>query len=148
VARPFSFINRLAGVFDDPTQAADAARRLVAAGIPDEDIDLLRGEEGVRTIDSSGSRSLGQRAVRVSQYLSADSSADFVIYDAALREGRAVVAARIRDRSLKPAAIAAMRDAGGHFISFYGRFQTEEIDRWRGEPIAEPPFLPPPRARE
>jgi hypothetical protein len=135
-------------VFDDPTRSADAARRLVAAGIPDADITLLRGEEGARVIDSSGSQSWAQRAVRISQYLSADSSADFVIYDKALREGRAVVAARIRDRSLMPAAIAAMRDAGAHFINFYGRFQTEEIDRWRGEPIAEPPFLPPPRTRE
>lgn len=143
----FSFLNQLVGVVDDPTQAADAARRLVAVGIPGTDISLLRGEEGVRRIDSSGGQSWSARAVRVSQYLSTDQSADFVVYDAALRDGRTVVAARLRDRSLKPEAVEALRAAGAHFVNFYGRFQTEEIDRWRGPELVEPPFLPPPRMK-
>lgn len=26
----------------------------------------------------------------------------------------------------------AARQFGGHFVNYYGRFATEEIDRWRG----------------
>lgn len=145
--RSISFINRLVAVVDDPTAATEVASRLVAAGIPAEDVTVLRGEQGARLLDHAGARSWGARIWRIAQYLSTDQSSDYVVYDAALRDGRAVIAVRFRDRALKDAAIELMRQAGAHFINFYGRFQTEEIARWRGPEIVYPPLMPPPRIR-
>jgi hypothetical protein len=143
----FSFINRLVAVIDDPAAARQIASHLVEAGIPAEDVEVLVGEQGARLLDHAGARSWGARLWRIAQYLSTDQSSDYVVYDAALRDGRAVIAVRFRDRALKDAAIELLRKAGAHFINFYGRFQTEEIARWRGHEIVYPPLMPPPRAR-
>ncbi len=40
--------------------------------------------------------------------------------------------AKVRGDGRKAAAIAAIRANGGHFINYYGRFATEEVERWRG----------------
>jgi len=61
-----------------------------------------------------------------------DQLVDMAQYEQAVREGRAVLMVRPRDEAPKAAAIAAMRRHGGHFINYYGRFATEEIERWRG----------------
>ena len=64
------------------------------------------------------------------------------MYDAAIKDGRTVVAVRIADRKRKADAIRVALAAGGHFLNFYGRLQTEEISRWRGPELVLPPFLP------
>lgn len=134
--------NHLVGVFDDHPAAVTAARRLTDLGIPDADIHLLRGEEGARVFDSDGRTGTWLRLSRLSQYFSADQSSDFPMYDAAIRDGRTVLAVRIADRKVKTDAIRAVLESGGHFVNFYGRLQTEEVSRWRGEELVFPPFLP------
>ena len=56
-------------------------------------------------------------------------------YEAALREGRTVLAVATRDRATTLRAVEVLRAAGGHFINHFGRLSTEEFARWRG---AEP----------
>jgi len=144
----FSFINKLVAVVDDPADAPGLIRRLTEAGIAESDISLLRGEEGERRIDSTGSQSWSARAVRISQYLGTDQSADYIVYEAAVHAGRSVIAVHFKDRRLKPVAIDILKASPAHFINFYGRLQTEEINRWRGPELVLPDFLPPPRARK
>ena len=53
-------------------------------------------------------------------------------YEAALREGRSVVAVRTLNRVETMRAVDAMKAAGGHFINRFGRLATEEFSRWQG----------------
>jgi hypothetical protein len=53
-------------------------------------------------------------------------------YEAALRDGRTVVAVRTADRPGSLRAVEVLRSAGGHFINRFGRLATEEFVRWRG----------------
>jgi hypothetical protein len=60
-----------------------------------------------------------------------DQMPDFVLYEAALLDGRAVLAERVTSTEAKLAARQILHDHGAHFINFYGRFVTEELDPWR-----------------
>ncbi|MBX3032243.1 MAG: hypothetical protein KF809_19035 [Chloroflexi bacterium] len=138
----FSLIDRLVGVIDDPTHAEVARQRLVALGIPAADIEVLTGEADAQRLDSTGEGGWWHRLVRVSQYMVADQSTELVMYDAALRDGRAVIAVRLKDRQHKAEATRILQEAGAHLLSFHGRIQTEEISRWRGPELVQPPVLP------
>ena len=137
-----SLANHLVAVFDDHPAAVTAARGLTGVGVPDSDIHLLRGEEGARAFDSDGHSGAWSRLSRLSQYFSSDQSSDYPMYDAAIRDGRTVLAVHLPDRTHKADAVRVVLEAGGHFINFYGRLQTEEIARWRGPELVLPPFLP------
>lgn len=138
----FSMINRLVGVVDDPADTDTIRDRLLAIGIPLEDIEVLVGREGAVRLDSTGGGGWRQRIVRLTQYLITDQSTEYVMQDAALRDGRALMAVLIRDASVKQTAIDVLKDAGAHLISFFGRIQTQEITRWRGEELVRPTFVP------
>lgn len=138
----FSLINRLVGVVDDPADTARISARLEGIGIAAEDIVVLFGQEGVELLDSTGGAGWRHWVVRLTQYLIVDQSTEFVLHDAALRDGRALLTARIRDRSLKREAVRVLHEEGAHLISFFGRIQTEEISRWRGPELVRPAFIP------
>jgi hypothetical protein len=137
-----SLANHLVAVFDDHPDAVRAAAALSRQGIPDADLHLLRGEEGARAFDGDGHSSRWLRLSRLTGYFSADQSSDNPMYDAAIKDGRTVLAVHLPDRARKPEAIRAVLAANGHFVNFYGRLQTEEVARWRGEELVLPPFLP------
>jgi hypothetical protein len=105
----FSLINRLVGVVDDPADTDRIRARLEAAGIPAEDIEVLVGREGAIRLDSTVGGGWRQRVVRLTQYLVTDQSTEYVMQDAALRDGRALVAVLLRDRSRKSAATRCSR---------------------------------------
>lgn len=137
-----SLINRLVGVVDDPADTGRIGERLEAIGIPGDDIDVLVGPEGAVRLDSTGGTSWWRRVVRVTQFMTVDQSTEYQMLDAALRDGRAVMAIHIRDRSLKEPAVEVLRAEGAHLISFFGRILTEEITRWRGAELVRPAVLP------
>lgn len=138
----FSLINRLVGVVDDPADTERIRERLQALGIPAEDIEVLVGREGAIRLDSTGGLGWRERLVRLVQYLITDQSTEYVMQDAALRDGRALVAVLLRDRSRKAPAVEVLKAEGAHLISFFGRIQTEEITRWRGKELVRPRFVP------
>jgi hypothetical protein len=70
--------------------------------------------------------------------MAADQAVDMATYQAALRDGRAVVILHVPDRAERQRAIDVLRTAGAHFMNHYGRFATEDISRWRGEPLEVP----------
>ena len=120
--------------------AAAAAAALHAAGIPDHDISILRGEEGAARLDGTGSvNGVTARLRRLVSFTLMDQLVDMAIYEQAVREGQVVVMVKARGEG-KAAAMRVLREHGGHFINYYGRFATEELERWRG-PEPEIPSL-------
>jgi hypothetical protein len=135
--RPARFIgyptDSLLAVLPDPEVAASVAAELKAAGIPDRDITVLRGEEGATRFDPTGAvHGLVARLRRIVSFTVMDQLPDMAWYDAAIRAGQAVVMARVRGDDRKAEATRITKGHGGHFINYYGRFATEEIARWRG----------------
>jgi hypothetical protein len=141
--RSFAYpTDQLLAVVDDPAAAASAGRALVAAGIPAADVTVLRGDEGADRLDGLGS--VGgpwRRIVRAFQFMTMDQMPDFLTYEAALRDGRAVVAVRALDRPTMLRARDILVEADAHFMNFFGRLSTEELSRWRGPELAAPDYM-------
>lgn len=141
--RSFAYpTNQLLAVLDDPAAAAESGRALVAAGFAPGDVTVLRGDEGADRLDGLGA--VGgpwRRLVRAFQFMTMDQMPDFLTYEAALRDGRAVVAVRVADRPGLLRARDLLSGAGGHFMNYFGRVSTEELARWRGPELDVPDYM-------
>jgi hypothetical protein len=132
----------LLSVIPDAEAAAAAAAALRAAGIPDHEITILRGEEGADRLDGTGAvNGLIARLRRLVSFTLMDQLVDMALYERAVRDGHVVVMVKPRSEAQKAEAIAVLRKHGGHFINFYGRFATEEIERWHGPEPKVPGLL-------
>ncbi|HTC85612.1 MAG TPA: hypothetical protein VK656_02845 [Candidatus Acidoferrum sp.] len=134
--------NHLLGVIDDPAAAASGAAALAAAGFASSDVIVLRGTEGADRLDGLGE--IGgpwRRLVRSFQFMSMDQMPDFRTYEAAIRDGRVVLAVKATDRDAVIRARDVLIAAGGHFINYFGRLSTEEFSRWQGPELDIPGFL-------
>ena len=128
------------GVIDDPNEAAQIETELAAAGIGPDDRMILTGPDGAKRLDGLGSQSgFVARMHRVTQYLAMDQMPDFLVYEVALREGRAVVGVRPKDAE-RASALEVLKRHGAHFINRFGAWSTEEVLPWRG-PMPEIPQL-------
>lgn len=124
---------RLLGVVDTPDAAAGAAAELLASGLAQGTVDLLAGDAGRDRLGRLGPPPNAlSRVVRVFQFLLMDQTPDFLVYEAALLEGRTVIAVRLRDRDAMVLAAAVLERHGAHFLNWFGRFMTEEVSLWRG----------------
>ena len=125
--------NRMMAVIDDAGSAASALAELRSTGIPTRDLEILRGPEGADRVDGTGDIQGGLgRIRRWVDFTLMDQLVDFAIYEFALRDGRAVVMVRVEGEARKAAVLDTLRRHGAQFINYYGRFATEELDRWRG----------------
>jgi hypothetical protein len=125
--------NQLLAVIDDPARAGEAAVALADVGVRPADVRVLLGEPGRQALATLGPKpNLLSRAVRAFQFMSMDQLPDFLVYEAALLEGRAVVALRVSDRARMQAARTILEAHGAHFLNHFGRFFTEELTLWRG----------------
>lgn len=123
----------LLAVVPDAERAAAVAAALKATGTPDRDITIVRGDEGASRFDPTGAvHGLFTRLRRMVSFTVMDQLPDMAWYDAAIRAGQAVVMVRLRGDEQKAEAVRILREPGGHFINYYGRFATEEIVRWQG----------------
>jgi len=135
-------IDSLVAVLPDAETAAASAAALRWGGIPDRDITILRGPEGADRLDGTGAANgVIARLRRLVSFTLMDQLVDMAIYEQAVRDGRAVLMVEPRDAVRKAAAVAILREHGGHFINYYGRFATEEIERWRGPEPSVPGLL-------
>jgi len=122
---------RVLAVFDDRESADRAALAARAAGA--QVIERHEGAAAADAIDATGvRRGLIARVGRAVQFSVEDQMPALAWYEAALREGRVVLAIPTRSREQTQAIVAALRAAGGHFINRFGRLETEEFSRWRG----------------
>jgi hypothetical protein len=134
--------NRLLGVIDRPQDAAEAADALVEAAFDPAGIVVLVGEEGRDRLVRLGSGpNVLSRIVRLFQFILMDQTPDFLVYEGAIAEGRAVVAVHVAGHDRMLAAAAVLERHGAHFLNFFARFQTEEVSMWRGEEPAIPDAL-------
>jgi len=133
---------RLYAVLDDPVAASRALDALVASGIEAARVEVLRGDVAADTLDGTGVRhGLGARVRRAVEFTLMDQAPDLAWYEAAIRDGRSVVAVRVSDDAKVRAAVETLRAIGAHFINHYGRFATEEFERWRGREPRLPDYL-------
>ena len=129
--------SRLLGVIDRSEDATVAVQALLAARGADA-VDLLAGEEGLDRLGRMGPKpGPFSRVVRAFQFMSMDQTPDFLVYERALLDGRAVIAVKVSERDRMRAAAAVLTRAGAHFLNYFGRYMTEEVTLWRGE---EPPI--------
>lgn len=134
MARFIGYPNRqVVAVFDDRAAADAAVAALRARGIPDEAVETFGGVEDAERFDATGARhGLVARLRRAMQFGLMDQLPALAWYEAALREGKSVVAARTTSRAETLRAVDLLKREGGHFINRFGRFDTEEFARWRG----------------
>ena len=124
---------KVLGVIDDPAAAREAVGALLATGVPAPDVRLLVGDEGRRDLAMLGSRPNPlSRAVRVFQFMSMDQLPDFLVYERAIEDGRAVIAVHVANRSTMDAVRPVLERFGAHFLNHFGRLSTEELSLWRG----------------
>lgn len=125
--------DHLIAAFRDPADAIAAAAGLRVGGIRAQEITVLRGGEGADRLDGTGAaHGLLARIRRLVSFTLMDQLPDMAWYERSVRDGGAVVMVRVRGDSAKAAAVDVMRRHDGHFVNYYGRFSTEEIDRWSG----------------
>ena len=124
---------RLLGVIDDPARAREAAGALATAGFAPADVLILAGPDGRAELARLGSRPNPlSRLTRVFQFLSMDQLPDFLVYERAIDDGRAVVAVRVADKGRIGAVRQVLERFDAHFLNYFGRLSTQEISLWRG----------------
>ena len=120
-------------VFDDRAAAERAVATLRSSGIAGGSIHIYNGAVDAERFDATGElHGIVARLRRVMQFSLMDQLPAMAWYEAALREGKIVVAVRTTSRAGTLRAVEALKSAGGHFINRFGRFDTEEFARWRG----------------
>jgi hypothetical protein len=135
-------VHRLMAVLDQPDAAARARQALVDEGFAADAIVVLQGDRDADRIDSLGKSSGPVRKLwRVVQFTQTDQMVDLVVYEAALRDGRAVVAVRAPGDQERDRAKRVLAAAGAHFMNYFGRVSTEDISRWRGKELPLHPDL-------
>jgi hypothetical protein len=121
------------GVVDEPARAATVATELTAAGFAPAGVRVMAGPVGRDELGRLGARPTAlSRAVRVFQFVLMDQTPDFLVYERAIDDGRAVIAVRVADRDGMEAARDILERHGAHFLNYYGRLSTEELAMWRG----------------
>ena len=134
--------NRLLAVIDDPAgrpRRWPSSRRAGSRPATSRSCAARRAPTGwMAPARSSGW--LG-RLRRAFDFTLMDQLVDFAAYERALRDGRAVVMVHVHGDAPKAAAHAILKRHGGHFINYYGRFATEELDMWRGPEPDIPGYL-------
>jgi hypothetical protein len=131
--------NRLLGVIDAPEDAIRAVDALVEAAFDPAGIVLLMGEEGRGRLGRLGHHpNAFSRVVRLLQFTLMDQTPDFLVYEHAILDGRAVVAVHAANRDGMLEASAVLQQHGAHFLNYFGRLSTEEVSMWRGEEVAIP----------
>ena len=125
-------------VFESSSEADAATADLGVAPAGGEQGSMLEIErfEGVADadrFDATGERhGVVARMRRAMQFSLMDQLPAMAWYEAALREGKSVLAVRTTSRADTLRVVEVLKAAGGHFINRFGRFDTEEFARWRG----------------
>jgi hypothetical protein len=126
-------VDKVLAVFDAAAEADRALEAVNVAGIADASVERFHGAADADRFDATGERhGPVARVLRTVQFSLMDQLPAMAWYEAALREGKTVVAVKTRSRSATLKVVEALRSAGGHFINQFGRAATEEFARWKG----------------
>lgn len=128
-AAHFGFLSRpkLYGVFEDLESVLLLSERLLALGLGDEQVQILEGDEGVRSLDVDGRHhGLVTRFVRALQGMT-DERMHVETYVRHLLRGRLVVAVTFPRGMDHRAVCDAFKASGGSCINYYGAFVVENL---------------------
>ena len=126
-------VDKVLAVFDDASEADRAIETVRESGTPDASVERFHGAADADRFDATGERhGPVARVLRTVQFSLMDQLPAMAWYEAALREGKTVVAVKTRSRGTTLKVVEALRGAGGHFINQFGRAATEEFARWQG----------------
>jgi hypothetical protein len=126
---------KVLAVLDGAAAADRAVETLRAMQITD--VERFEGAADADRFDATGRRhGPVARVLRTVQFSLMDQLPAMAWYEAALRQGKTVVAMRTRNRASTLRVVEALKGAGAHFINHFGRAATEEFARWQGP---EPP---------
>jgi hypothetical protein len=140
MASPVNLTRRVLAVFDDREAADRAAVASRRAGA--RVVERLEGPTAADAIDATGERrGIVARVGRAVQFSVEDQMPALAWYEAAIRDGRVVLAVPTTSRDQTLAVVAALEAAGGHFINRFGRLATEEFVRWHGPEPTLPSIL-------
>lgn len=123
----------LLAVIDDPAEAERARGPLLAAGFPADQVRILSGATADGSLaDLPTSRGALGHLIRLVQFMTMDQTHDLRLYEAALDDGRAIVAVHCGTRPKLIEARDILAGHGAHFQNHFGRYATEEFSRWEG----------------
>jgi hypothetical protein len=129
------------GVIDDREAAPRVLAALQQVGVDPADARILT-DPSTDDLGSLGHRpGLATRVLGLIRFATMDQAPDLRVYEAAIVDGRAVVAVHVSDRAQVVRSRTALEAAGAHFLNYYGRFTTEELVRWRGPELDLPGWL-------
>ena len=124
---------KVLAVFDRPADAGRAVEAVGALGIAPDMVEWFSGPADADRFDATGRRhGAVARVLRTVQFSLMDQLPAMAWYEAALREGKTVLAIRTPNRKTTLQVVDALQGGGGHFINHFGRAATEEFARWRG----------------
>ncbi len=124
---------KVLAVFDRRADADRAMAAVRALKVALTAIELLEGPADADRFDATGQRhGPVARVLRAVQFSMMHQLPAMAWYEAALREGKVVIAVKTRDRAQTTRVVEALEREGGHYINHFGRAATEEFARWRG----------------
>src|SRR5262245_5679006 len=107
-------VDHVLAVFDTSDGAEDARDALRDAGVAAEDIREFHGARDAKKFDWSGDEhGLAEKAMRGIQFALTDEQQPIAWYEAALRDGRSVLAVHATEREATLFAVEACERAGG-----------------------------------
>jgi hypothetical protein len=133
-------VGKVLAVFDRAADADRAIEGLRSLGVAD--VERFQGAADADRFDATGQRhGAVARVLRTVQFSLMDQLPAMAWYEAALREGKTVLAVRTRNRAMTLRAVEVLKGAGGHFINHFGRAATEEFRRWQGPEPSVPSLM-------
>ncbi|HEU4630051.1 MAG TPA: hypothetical protein VFS08_09890 [Gemmatimonadaceae bacterium] len=122
--------NSVVGVVDDVDQVEAAVEALTSGGFLRSEIDVLHGQAAAERLEHATGRSgLTGLAMRLVKRIGMpdDETAVKDRYATALDHGRFVVVVHAPTDERRERAELLLRDHGGHFVNFLGRFTIEPM---------------------
>ncbi|HEX8911085.1 MAG TPA: hypothetical protein VF796_01915 [Humisphaera sp.] len=121
--------NKVVGVFADWPQAKAALAALSGDGFAGEQVGVLYGPEGARRLDASGERHgiLAQISRFFQRFADMDDK-HTQRHEQELAAGHVLVEVYVGDdESARGRVRDTLRQAGGYFINFYGKWYVENL---------------------
>jgi hypothetical protein len=122
--------NRVVGIIDDVGDAQAALRDLKTAGFTAAQVRVLTGKEGAHRIDVKGDKHASlAHIVRSTQKLLGDEEIqDAARYEQELLAGHFGISVAAHDEEDRNKVRQILKSHHGHFINFYGRWATQNMD--------------------
>ena len=121
--------NKVIGVFRDWDHAKAAIDRLTADGLTREQIGVLAGRDGAVKLDATGERhGLVAQISRFFQNFADLDAKHIARHEQELMAGHILVAADGEDEERRDHVRQTMKDAGGYFINYYGKWWVENLE--------------------